>query len=262
MLIGNSSSDVGGGVFLEGYNASFSLQKCLFWANTGHYGGAIFYRDSLRLTMDQCGFLENQATDGNGGAIYVANGEIAAHNCVFTDNDASGSGGAIYADQPDPKEFYGCIFSGNSSGGDGGGIALSASALLLDHCTLADNDAAGEGGDIHATWPASQPLLINSIVWGSSPEPFALADRAEITVEQSDVQGGWPGSGNIDADPLFIAYRGFDYLLGIDSPCIDAGSGAEDALDWCSVHPVYCQYNTQTPDMGAYGGEYNAGWMP
>jgi len=39
----------------------------------------------------------------------------------------------------------------------------------------------------------------------------------------SDVQGGWPGAGNIDADPLFVDALARDYRLQTASPCRDAG---------------------------------------
>ncbi len=43
-------------------------------------------------------------------------------------------------------------------------------------------------------------------------------------VTYSDVEGGWPGEGNIDADPLFVG--GDDFHLRTGSPCIDAGADA------------------------------------
>ncbi len=41
----------------------------------------------------------------------------------------------------------------------------------------------------------------------------------------SCVAGGYPGEGNIDADPLFVDADGGDYRLGSASPCIDAAHG-------------------------------------
>ncbi len=47
----------------------------------------------------------------------------------------------------------------------------------------------------------------------------------------SCVEGGFPGAGNIDLDPLFVSGPDGDYYLSqiaagqaVDSPCVDAGS--------------------------------------
>jgi len=63
-------------------------------------------------------------------------------------------------------------------------------------------------------------------------------------VTYSDIQGGWEGVGNIDADPLFVDPDGpdddpntwgdNDYHLSPGSPCIDAGCNGgvpHDAAD-------------------------------
>ena len=42
-------------------------------------------------------------------------------------------------------------------------------------------------------------------------------------MQYSDVQSGWPGQGNIDADPLFVDPANGDLRLVPGSPCIDAG---------------------------------------
>jgi hypothetical protein len=50
-----------------------------------------------------------------------------------------------------------------------------------------------------------------------------------IDLTYSDIQGGWPGEGNIDADPLFVG--GGDYHLAAGSPCINTGTGAGAPAD-------------------------------
>ncbi len=56
-------------------------------------------------------------------------------------------------------------------------------------------------------------------------------------VTYSDIQGGWCGDGNIDADPLFAVGSLGDYYLSHkqagqddDSPCIDGGNGRPEEL--------------------------------
>ena len=257
-FIGNSAETSGGGAYFDSFCRPW-FRNCVFRANAGRYGGGVYFDGSF-MTITQCGFFENQATGRHGGALSLG-ATVVTYNSVFSNNSATEDGGAVRAwSSLGDVRFYDCIFNNNSSGGNGGAFALDYCDLLVDHCTLVDNDAGGDGGAIYGE--GTESVVTNSIVWGTTAPALVLDDWGWFTVEQSDVQGGWPGDGNIDADPLFITHDGFDYLLGIGSPCIDAGSGADDAVDWCSVHPFYCQYNTQAPDLGAYGGQYNAGWMP
>jgi hypothetical protein len=65
----------------------------------------------------------------------------------------------------------------------------------------------------------------------------------------SDVEGGHPGTGNIDADPLFWNMAGGDFHLLQDSPCIDAGNPSS-ALDPDGTRA----------DMGAF--PFDAGYCP
>ena len=86
--------------------------------------------------------------------------------------------------------------------------------------------------------------------------------RDDELLTYSDVEDGWPGEGNIGADPMFRSYRGFDYLLGPASPCIDTGDPSiEDRVsDWHSLWPDWYP-NGARSDMGAYGGAGNLGWL-
>jgi hypothetical protein len=56
--------------------------------------------------------------------------------------------------------------------------------------------------------------------------------QAEVVANASfsNVEGGFPGAGNIDLDPLFLDAAGGDYRLLPGSPCVDAGDPTS-ALD-------------------------------
>jgi hypothetical protein len=79
---------------------------------------------------------------------------------------------------------------------------------------------------------ASDVTITNSILWDGGDEIWNSNDST-ITITYSDVQGGWPGEGNIDADPLFVdpdgpdddpnTWEDNDYHLSPGSACIDAG---------------------------------------
>ncbi len=46
---------------------------------------------------------------------------------------------------------------------------------------------------------------------------------SSVTATYSDIQGSWPGTGNIDNNPIFWNPLNGDYHLQSGSPCIDAG---------------------------------------
>ncbi len=67
--------------------------------------------------------------------------------------------------------------------------------------------------------------MANCILWDGGNEIWNN-DDSEITVNYTDMQGGWFGAGsnNIDADPLFVDPDNGDYRLSPGSPCIDAAN--------------------------------------
>jgi len=66
---------------------------------------------------------------------------------------------------------------------------------------------------------------VNTILWANfAPDGNEIyLDNSVIDATYSDIQGGWSGEGNIDADPLFVDPDNGDYHLQEGSPCIDAG---------------------------------------
>ena len=80
----------------------------------------------------------------------------------------------------------------------------------------------------------SHPTLTNSIIWSNSPESIYLESYFEPSsplITYSDIEDGWDGEGNIDADPLFTNPENGDYTLMENSPCIDAGIADIDGVD-------------------------------
>ena len=141
-------------------------------------------------------------------------------NCTFSENSADQFGGGMSNWYSSPT-MTNCTFSENSAGSCGGGMYNLASSPTVTNCTFSENSANTKGGGMYNT-SSSMPALTNCIFWGNSggsdPEIY---DRA--TVAYSCVQGGYTGTGNIDADPLFVDAPD-DVSLLPGSPCIDAGN--------------------------------------
>jgi len=145
-------------------------------------------------------------------------------------NKAGDDGGGIYCRYSQPV-LKNCKISENIALGDGGGIYCHRSHSVIKHCTISANAGGRFGGGIYS-FESPAPTIKNSILWGDSPSEIAFF-YTEVTVTYTNVEGGWPGIGNIDLDPLFIDPERDDYHLHPVSPCIDAGidCGVYEDLD-------------------------------
>jgi hypothetical protein len=68
----------------------------------------------------------------------------------------------------------------------------------------------------------ASPVITNTIVWDNSGAEI-LVQSGSPSVSYCDVKGGFPGTGNIDLDPLFRDPARGDFTLTSVSPCVDAG---------------------------------------
>ena len=128
-----------------------------------------------------------------GGGIYSSNSHLVVTNCLFNNNVASTEGGAIYSVLSEPKMFP-----------------------VITNCTFVNNKASSSGGGVRTFCGIAN--ITNSIFWNNSPDQI---DGNGI-VTYSDVQGGYPGTGNINTNPVFVSST--DYHLKSNSPCIDKGT--------------------------------------
>ena len=64
--------------------------------------------------------------------------------------------------------------------------------------------------------------MLNSITWNNTPDNI-YENGGLLASTYSNIQGGWEGEGNIDADPQFTDPENAVYTLQSTSPCIDAG---------------------------------------
>ncbi len=113
----------------------------------------------------------------------------------------------------------------------GAGIAVKDGALsYIMNNTVADCRRGIYVYEGHAGAGGGSATIVNSILWGHSIAALELDGISTATVTYSDVEGGWPGAGNINADPLFRGPQSGNYRLREESPCVDSGTpeGAPD----------------------------------
>jgi len=290
----------GGGIYI--YTTSEKKPKvsnCIFRRNSSiHYGGGMCYISTARgrTELTNCTFIKNWA--GAGGGVYDGSygspiRALILTNCRFIRNLAT-KGGGIYIAWSRPT-LVNCIFIGNSA--DFGGAAAHCDFAIATYskCTFAANSAQYGKAIYCSAWCDTRiPNIVrlnNCIVWDggeeiyndnnsiSPPEPpFPGAPTGQeessnesnsiITIIYSDVQGGWPGAGNIDVDPCFADVNNSDYHLKSQAGRWDAGSQSWVQDDVTS--PCIDAGNTNSPignepfpnggriNMGAYGGTAQA----
>jgi len=193
-----------------------------------------------------------------GGAIRCGDGNPDMANNIITQNSALYGGGIVL-------NYTGAmlrnnIICNNAAGdayGGGGGLWILANATypkIIENNTIAYNSPGqyAAGGGIRL-WNADATLR-NNVIWANEIGQI-YRSGGTVSVIYSNIQGGYPGEGNIDADPLFLPWN---YYLSAASPCVDAGdttaiyNDPEDILN-----PGYAEWPSEgllRNDMGTYGG--------
>jgi len=172
----------------------------------------------------------DESEDSCGGAVYCYASSPTITNCKIT-NNIGDKGGAIYCIESYPV-ISNTLIANNTSLGSApqcGGICTEGwGAPEIINCTIVNNlpggifTVSGDGVD-----------MTNTIVWGN--ERYQIeTDESVPVISFCNVQGGYPGEGNINADPCFFdpgTGVGTDYdgssanwtLLSC-SPCINSGT--------------------------------------
>jgi hypothetical protein len=208
------------------------------------------------------GFTITNGFWGWGGGITIRGGNPTLMNLIVCGNTAAIGGGGIHCSDSSYATLINVIITGNKclyggSADGGGGISCWGSRMYLMNVTISDNSALSGSSGIFCK-DSSDMHLVNTIIWNSSQGEIFDPDLV-VNVFYSDIQGGWPGVGNIDTDPMFVDPANGDYRLQVGSPCIDAGiqdtmiiyNNGQDTLIVPSM-----SYMGYAPDMGAYESPY------
>lgn len=233
LVIGNiirrNTALSGGGCTVDAY-ADPVLRENLIEDNaaTSSGGGILIagYSSMYRPVIERNRIVSNQASIGAGiycGMSTPVRGNFIAHNV------AASEGGGIHCGSDFTSGVESNVIVDNRAY-NGGGIMISyfTDTVTLNSNTIVENTASNEGGGIWCTWVISSAKITNSIIRGNTAQSGEqiCPSGSNVSVSYSNVEGGWTGTGNFDADPLFVDTRLRDYHLTWDSPCIDKGDSS------------------------------------
>jgi len=159
------SADSGnGGAFLieQDSNLGLDMYYGRFNSNTAANGGAVAQMGSANAwtNFQNTGFDNNSATDGSGGAIYIAGGGVdvfaeRGEECWFYCNKSTEKGGAVYnagefiVGSKDRNDYDICFRF--NEGASGGAIynCENAKTTIYNHIDFSTNTANSSGGAIY-----------------------------------------------------------------------------------------------------------------
>ncbi len=293
----NSAVGDGGGLYLA--NDAPIVKDSSIRNNTAANGAGVYLLNA-RAQFDNSTIAENHASiDGGGVFNFGPECESQFHKTILAANVADDRGGGLFistipSDPSHPDQtrnapkLHNCILVVNQA--DRGGAVFYDQFVSgeLFNCTIASNQATTTGGGLYVFPSFTLPKLLNSILWNNTspsgpqisftPSGGQGSYQANLEVYYSDVEGGWPNTGdsgytgynrgNINVNPGFVDLDGpdgdlatwmdNDYRLLAGSMVIDQGVSGHPPF----IAPTTDFLGTSRPqgaryDIGAY--EYLSG---
>ncbi|RMD99648.1 MAG: hypothetical protein D6816_14660, partial [Bacteroidetes bacterium] len=210
---------------------------------SGDIGSANYIHDNTyQLIYNNSGDIDATAvldgftvSDGYNYNIYnYANGSSTTasptiSNCKFSGSYYQGMYNYGYNSGEASPTIINCAFTGNRSYGIYNQAQSSGTCKpVILNATIAANYSYGIYN--YRSGGTCQPTITNCIIWGNSSAIYNYYSTPTVTY--SLVQGGYSGTGNLNADPKFVDLQlytsapnnGGDYHLRLSSPAINTGT--------------------------------------
>jgi len=228
----NRAERYGGGVAcdssaLTGSGGSPTVRACMITDNKADCGGGLRFLGGAIL-LEDCRVTKNSAQNGGGIAIKAGqNTSGLISNCRIANNLAN-TGGGVKIDSaftPATIEVKQCVIVANAAS-SGGGASIKGNHEFRN-CTFWGNRSVSAGGAVRMTI-ASTPSFVNCILWNDSPDELNASASPLVTF--CDVEGGFPGTGNLNLPPAFADAGIGDFHLTWASPCRNQGNSSAPGL--------------------------------
>ncbi len=258
LITGNTISENEGYIFGGGitvaYGATADIVDNTFTGNFGGDYGAIWFADEYSGSY---GTVSGNVMTGNSGG-----GSCVSFGIAMTAPDrppAPQSALPRPAGSPSRRGGTKLVTNNFFVGNNGRAIFHEYQDVLVVNCTIAGNTVG-----VYRQGSQGQLTITNSIIYGNT--------SAQITgspsVTYSDIEGGYGGPTNIDADPLFTRGVLGDHYLGhtaagqaADSPCIDTGNAPAGDICYQTAEGTVClDERTTRVDSVADSGQVDMGY--
>ena len=267
IVTGNTVLGSGGGVCNVNGGNNGIIRNCTITNNMASSGGGVSnYNGGGSITLANCTVSDNTATgNGGGGGIYNSNNAgntISVTNCAVSNNTTYGSGGGVcdLNNGDGSIAVTNCNISRNTASLGGGGVlnqtfntnGISDGGIIsLTNCSITSNKTNSNGSGILDDISRGGSInLTNNVVFadigGVEVKNYAYS-TSDAIVSYCDIQSGYPGTGNIDADPKFVNAATGDLHLKPGSPCLGAGTATGAPATDKDGNP-----RPNPPSMGAY----------
>lgn len=208
-------------------SANASMRQCRLESNHASRMGVVSLKGEA--TVADCEFVRNSARY----AVLHTTGNIATvTRCSFVGNfspDTPGSvlPGSVLNSSAAFTSVSHCLFSGNTGGGHpffSGAIFGGGATLEVSNCTFSGDRF--QASTISGFWDSI--TLTQCILW-DAPVLFrdGFLHGQDINVTYSNIDGGYPGRGNIDVDPYFVRAG---YWVHPSDPDMEVGADDPEAV--------------------------------
>ena len=214
-----------------GWNSAFTSQVGASVVDGANINNGVL-ANAATIVME--GFVIQNGSTGNGGGIYVVNGNFTIKNSTLKNNHADGNGGGIFLDSGNLTAVNTTI-SSNNAGLSGGGIYASQNngvIASIQNSTIAYNIAQNGGGISRSkgAYTIVNTIIANNIGIASNPDCNGTISTVNYSIiENMSGCTITTASNNLNVDPQIdgnLTGNMLTHMLLIGSPAINAGTAS------------------------------------
>jgi hypothetical protein len=172
-------------------------RRCSFRSNRGS-GKVLHASDSDFVSLTDCEFSDNSAS---GELLHISGDVATVSRCSFVGNTAAQGSCAVLRCWATSARVSQCLFSGNTCPSSSV-ISSRGLDLQISNCTFAANR-----GQLRTIAGNQEHLTLTQCICRDGCDQFGGplgSDETRRVVTFNNIEGGYPGLGNIDVDPIFV----------------------------------------------------------